>query len=135
MKIRNARVQDLPGIRRLAESLGLDYPGLENDRLWVADDGREIAGIVALKRHADCEELVSLGVNPGLRKAGLGRKLVQALLDSTSAEIYLATIIPEFFERCGFVRASAAPAGMAKDASWCEGCPKDRCVIMLRTSR
>ena len=132
MKIRKARVRDLTAIRRLAVSLGLDYPGLENDRFWVADDGRDIAGIVALKRHADCDELVSLGVDQRYRKKGLGRMLVRALLDSTPAPIYLATIIPEFFERCGFVRASAAPAGMSKDPSWCEGCPKDRCTPMIR---
>jgi len=134
MKIRKARTSDLPGIRRLAESLGLDYPGLENDRFWVADDGREIAGIVALKGRADCEELVALGVDPGYRKKGLGGKLVRAVLDETPSEVYLATIIPEFFERCGFVRASAAPAGMAKDPAWCEGCRKDFCVIMVRTA-
>lgn len=134
MKIRKARASDLPGIRRLAESLGLDYPGLENDRFWVADDGREIAGIVALKRHADCNELVALGVDPLDRKRGLGRKLVQALLDAAPSEVYLATIIPEFFGRFGFVRAPAVPAGMAKDPSWCEGCRKDRCVIMVKTT-
>ena len=134
MKIRKARASDLPGIRRLAESLGLDYPGLENDRFWVADDGREIAGIVALKRHADCNELVALGVDPRDRERGLGQKLVQALLDAAPSEIYLATIIPEFFGRFGFVRAPSVPAGMAKDPSWCEGCRKDRCVIMVKTT-
>ncbi|MCX6563027.1 MAG: GNAT family N-acetyltransferase [Candidatus Aminicenantes bacterium] len=134
MKIRKARTSDLPGIRRLAESLGLDYPGLENDRFRVAEDGEVIAGIVALKYRADCEELVALGVDPRYRKKGLGRKLVRVLLDETPTDVFLATTIPEFFERCGFVRASAAPAGMAKDPSWCEGCRKDRCVIMVKTS-
>ena len=134
MKIRKALALDLPGIRRLAESLSLDYPGLENDRFWVADDGREIAGIVALKGRADCDELVALGVDPGGRRQGLGRKLVKALLDEAPSDVYLATIIPEYFERVGFVRAPAAPAGMAKDQAWCEGCRKDRCVIMIRTA-
>ena len=134
MKIRKARASDLPGIRRLAESLGLDYPGLEDDRFWVAEEGRAIAGIVALKRRADCDELVALGVEPGGRRRGLGRNLVQALLDKAPSDVYLATIIPEFFERVGFVRAPSAPAGLAKDPAWCEGCRKDRCVIMVRTA-
>jgi N-acetylglutamate synthase-like GNAT family acetyltransferase len=134
MKIRDGRSIDLPAIRRLAESLGLDYPGMESDRFWVAEDGGAIAGIVALKRHADCRELVSLGVDPRARKRGLGRKLVQALLEDTPADVFLATVIPAFFARIGFVQAPLPPAGLAKDPAWCEGCHKDRCVIMVKAA-
>ncbi len=132
MKIRGARPSDRPDILRLAESLDLDYPGWENDRFWVAEDGSAIMGIVALKRRADCLELVSLGVDPSARGQGVGRKLVRALLDATPSAVYLATIIPEFFGPVGFIRASFAPPGLAKDPSWCEECRKDRCVIMVR---
>lgn len=134
MKIRDGLSPDLPAIRRLAESLGLDYPGMENDRFWVAEDGGGIAGLVALKRHADCLELVSLGVDPRAREHGLGRRLVQALLDHTSADVFLATIIPAFFARIGFVRAPSPPSGLAKDPAWCEGCQKDQCVIMVKAA-
>jgi N-acetylglutamate synthase-like GNAT family acetyltransferase len=135
MKIRRASSKDIPQITRLAESLGLDYPGLGEDRIWVAEEGREIAGIAALKSHADCDELVSLGVDPRFRGEGLGRRLVQILLDQAPGDVYLATIIPEFFEKCGFEKAARPPAGMKKDPAWCEGCPKELCAIMVRKSR
>lgn len=134
MKIRDGLSPDLPAIRRLAESLGLDYPGMENDRFWVAEGRGAIAGIVALKQHADCVELVSLGVDPRARERGLGRRLVQTLLDHTPADVFLATVIPAFFARLGFVRAPLPPAGLAKDPAWCEGCPKDQCVVMIKAA-
>jgi N-acetylglutamate synthase-like GNAT family acetyltransferase len=135
MIVRKARSEDLEKVRRLAESLDLDYPGLERDKIWVADEGGRVAGIVALMKHRDSDELVALGVDPGLRSKGLGRRLVEALLAETPGDVYLATIIPGFFERRGFETVPAAPAGMAKDPAWCEGCPRERCKIMVRKAR
>jgi N-acetylglutamate synthase-like GNAT family acetyltransferase len=135
MIVRKARSEDLEQVRRLAESLDLDYPGLERDRIWVADEGGRVSGIVALMKHRDSDELVALGVDPGRRSKGLGRRLVEALLAETPGDVYLATIIPGFFERCGFKVVPAAPAGMAKDPAWCEGCPKEKCMLMVRKAR
>jgi len=135
MPIRKARLADRPAVRRLAESLGLDYPGMEAGPVWVAEADGAIVGIVGLLEHADCRELVALGVDPDHRHGGLGRRLVEALAADTDGDIYLATVIPEFFARCGFVPVREAPAGLAKDPAWCEGCDKDKCTIMLRTSR
>jgi N-acetylglutamate synthase-like GNAT family acetyltransferase len=135
MLIRKARSEDLGQVRRLAESLDLDYPGMERDRIWVADEAGRVAGIVALMKHPDSDELVALGVEPGHRSKGLGRRLVEALLAEAPDDVHLATIIPGFFERCGFAVIPAAPPGMAKDPAWCEGCPKEKCMIMVRKAR
>ena len=133
MVIRRAAPSDRPLIRGLAERLGLDYPDMENDPFWVAEDGGTIAGMVGLKRHGDADELVGLGVDPALRSAGLGRRLVEALAAEVPGDVYLATIIPGFFAPCGFAVIPAGPAGMMKkDPSWCEGCPRERCTIMVR---
>jgi len=135
MTISEPLPDDWPALRRLAGSLGLDYDGLESDRFWVAKSEGRLAGIVGLKRHTDCRELVALGVDPAFRSQGLGRTLVEALMAGAEGDVYLATIIPEFFERCGFRKAPVAPAGMAKNPAWCEGCPKERCTIMRRAGR
>jgi N-acetylglutamate synthase-like GNAT family acetyltransferase len=135
MNIRRAAPEDRPGIRNLAERLGLDYPGMEDEPFWAAEEGGTVIGMVGLKRHADSDELVSLGVDPGRRSAGLGRKLVEALAAEVPGDIHLATIIPGFFEGCGFAVIPAGPAGMKKDPSWCEGCPRERCTIMVRKKK
>jgi len=126
--------EDWPGLRALARSLGLEYGDMESDRFWIARDGGRVVGLVGLKRHPDCLELVSLGVEPDRRSQGLGRALVETLFAAAGQDVYLATVIPEYFQKRGFRRASAAPAGMAKDPAWCEGCPKERCTIMVRPS-
>jgi N-acetylglutamate synthase-like GNAT family acetyltransferase len=136
MLIRRAAPQDRPGIRMLADRLGLDYPDMEDDPFWAAVEGGTVIGIVGLKRHADSDELVSLGVDPDRRSAGLGWRLVEALAAEADGDIHLATIIPGFFDRCGFTAIPAGPAGMMKkDPSWCEGCPRERCTIMVRKKK
>lgn len=131
--IRNARPEDFPAVRRLAETLDLDYPGMESDRFWLAEEAAGIRGIVALLRHPDCLELVSLGVAPEARSAGLGGRLIETLVASADGDVYLATVIPDYFERHGFVRTVRAPRGLAKDPAWCDGCDKARCTVMIRT--
>jgi len=132
MKIRRADQEDLPQITSFARKLGLDYQGLEEDSFWVVEDRGLIVGIVALKKHGDCHELCALGVDPRRRNKGFGRKLVQALLQSTDRDIYLATIIPDFFKSCGFDMAAHIPSSMKKSPEWCEGCSKELCTVMVR---
>ncbi len=69
MPIRKARREDLSRVRELAEGLGLDSPGMEDDAFWVAEDNGRIEGVCGLKRHPDCLELYALGVE----KASEGR--------------------------------------------------------------
>ena len=97
-------------------------------------DGRA-QGIVGLMKHPDCLELVALGVAPQARSRGLGGKLIEALSAEAQEDVFLATVIPGFFEKHAFVRAERAPAGLAKDPAWCEGCPRERCAIMVRRAR
>ena len=135
MEIRKARPKDAARIDALAGSLGLDYPEIGSDPAWVAEEDGRIVGSVSLRTHPDSLELVALGVDPDFRGRGLGRRLVRALLEATPGAVHLATIIPGFFAGCGFVPADDFPPGMAKDPSWCEGCDRARCAIMVRSGR
>jgi len=134
MRIRSAAPPDRAPIRVLAGSLGLDYSGMEGDAFWLAEEAGRIVGAVGLIRHPDGLELAGLGVDETRRGSGLGRALVAALLAETPGDVYLATVIPEFFARCGFVPAPATPASIAarKGTAWCEGCPRERCAVMVR---
>ncbi len=133
MLIRIARPEDFPAIRKVAAPLGLDYTGMEKAPFWLAEDEGRIMGIVSLLTHPDCRELVSLGVDPDARKAGLGGKLIETVMAAAGTDVYLATVIPHYFERYGFVRTLRVPPGMAKDPAWCEGCEKHLCTVMVRT--
>lgn len=134
MRTRKALPRDVPAAVALAETLGLDFPGLAGDALWVAEDGGRIVGLVALKVHDDCRELCALGVHPDFRGRGAARDLVEALMAGAPGDVHLATIIPGFFEGCGFVRAVEVPAAFPakRQTAWCEGCPRERCTVMVR---
>jgi len=135
MHIRKARTSDAPAIRELAESLGLDFPGMDKAPFWVAEEKHRIRGIVSLLAHSDCLELVGLGVDPDARSAGLGGRLIESVMAAASGDVFLATIIPGYFRRHGFSPAASVPSDMAKDPAWCEGCPKTGCAVMVRTKK
>jgi N-acetylglutamate synthase-like GNAT family acetyltransferase len=132
MVIRKARPADIEAVLSLAGSLGLDDPGLKDDAVWIAEENDRLLGHVALRKHPDCDELIALGVAPAARGRGLGRSLVETLLRDAPGDVFLATVIPDFFARLGFEKAARVPPGMVKEPDWCEGCSKDRCTVMVR---
>lgn len=120
---------------KLAVANNLDYPGMQADDFWVAEEGGQIVGIVGLKRHPECLELCALGVDEGRRGRGWGSRLVWAILRKEPRAIYLATVIPGFFARFGFEKAEAVPSSMVKTAEWCAGCRPECCLVMMRKAQ
>jgi N-acetylglutamate synthase-like GNAT family acetyltransferase len=134
MRIRKALPGDIPDAVELAVRLGLDYPGIDADPLWVALEAGRTIGLVALKSHPDCLELCALGVDPDYRGRGVAQALVEALMAEAPGAVHLATAIPGFFEACGFRVTQDVPSTFpAKHKTpWCDGCPKDLCTVMKR---
>jgi len=134
MRIRKIRSEDAASAVRLARKLNLDYPGMDSDELWVAEEAGESIGVVALKKHPDCLELCVLGVDPDFRGQGVAGSLVEALMAGAPGDVHLATIIPAYFETRGFVRARDVPGTFPakRRTAWCEGCPREGCTVMLR---
>jgi N-acetylglutamate synthase-like GNAT family acetyltransferase len=89
---------------------------------------------VALKKHADCLELCALGVDPAHRGKGTAGALTEALLAEAPGDVYLATVIPGFFEGRGFERAPVAPKAFVekRKTGWCEGCDARLCTVMVK---
>ncbi len=134
MRVRKAGAADLQPLLDLARSLDLDYPGMEGDDFWLAEDAGRIVGLVALKKHPDSLELCALGVEPARRGLGIARALVEALMASAPGDVHLATVIPGFFEACHFERTSDVPRSFIekRKTSWCDGCDTRLCAVMVR---
>ena len=132
MRVRKARKRDFPQIVPLARKHNLDYFGMEADAFWVSEEGGRIRGICALKKHPECWELCALGVDEEWRGRSWGGQLVRAVLRDVPGELYLATVIPDFFARFGFEKADSVPASMVKKAEWCAGCRPELCTVMMR---
>jgi N-acetylglutamate synthase-like GNAT family acetyltransferase len=135
MRVRKARKDDFSQILKLARALGLDYADMAADDFWVAEDKEKILGICGLKKHPDCFELCSLGVDERYRRQGLAGRLVMTLLQNIEGEIYLATIIPGFFEKFGFKKTGHFPSSMVKTSKWCAGCNPELCTVMIKANR
>jgi len=131
MIVRKAHRGDDAAVAAFARRHRMDYEGMENDQFWIAEEDGRILGIVGLKRHPDCLELLSLCVAEVRRKSGVGASLVRAALGEARGPVHLATVIPDFFARLGFERTSRIPGGMKKDPSWCEGCDRSLCTVMV----
>jgi len=133
MLIRRANDKDRPAVRRLTERLGLDYPGMDDDPFWVADENGVIVAACGLKRHPDCREICAVGVAESFRGRGAAKAMIRRVLKDVPGEIFLATIRPEVFASLGFVPADAVPVSIAaRPAGWCDGCPAERCRVLVR---
>ncbi len=132
MFIRKAGKTDLPQIIALAAKRSLDYENMAADDFWVAVEADRVVGICGLKKHPECRELCSLGVEETFQKRGFGRRLVETLLEEAPGDIYLATVIPEFFRKLGFEEAGSVPASMIKKTNWCAGCSREGCIVMIK---
>ncbi|HPU94268.1 MAG TPA: GNAT family N-acetyltransferase [Candidatus Saccharicenans sp.] len=116
MIVRKADAADMPYITRIAWRLALDYPGMENDLFFVAEERGKITGILGLKDFGDFLEMRSVGVLEEYRQMGTGRKLVEEALKSFKGKpVYLLTTIPRFYEPLGFKKVDKIPPALEKN--------------------
>lgn len=126
MTLRQADPGDLPPVIALLKDCGLPYQDVGPAHLGGllvagAIDGTVDAAI-GLERHGPDALLRSLAVRPGLRSAGLGAQLVDALEQRARAggvrALYLlTTTAADYFERKGYERIARAEAPDALQAS------------------
>ena len=97
---------------------------------FVADDiaTSALQGCVALAvLTPDLAEIRSLAVRPDASGRGIGRALVAACVDEARRaglrRIFALTLVPDFFERCGFTLVSLGRLP-EKSAAECPICPK-----------
>lgn len=141
MQIRNARVGDVKEIHSLISSYAeLDkmlfrsmadiYESLQIFK--VAEHNGRVVGCCALKVvWGELAEIKSLAIDQAWFGKGIGRSLVQACLekgrDLGLKKVFTLTLVPEFFEKAGFIRADKKTFPM-KVWSDCATCPKqDNC--------
>ena len=117
---------------KLLKDLDLFYPTLSPEGFWVAEKGGRIIGAVQLEEQDEFFFLGSLAVAQTEQKKGAGRALLKNALRSCRKNIYLYTIIPEFFEKFGFKIAPPIPGLPSKDRYECEYCRPDKCVTMVK---
>jgi len=140
MRIRNATNADLPAVERLLAANDLPLEGVRDNfaSFVVADDDGAIAGAIGLEKFGSAALLRSAVVSRDRRGSGVGRRLVEQLLERAEEagvdEVYLLTTTADkYFPRFGFTRTtrSAVPDPVKSSAEFQGACP-DTAVVMTR---
>ena len=109
LKIRPAGKNDQKAILKILKDLDLFYPTLVLKGFWVAEKNGRIIGTLQLADHSDFIFLGSLAVVKEEEGKGVARALLEKALKSQRKNIYLYTIIPEFFKKFGFQITTPIP--------------------------
>ena len=136
LEIRPARDEDVDAMRRLIDGYAEQDLMLSRSPEFllehlsdyiVADDGG-FAGCCALAvLTRDLAEIRSLAVKPETSRRGVGKALVDGCIERARTlglrRVFALTLVPEFFERCGFTLISLGRLP-EKSAAECPVCPK-----------
>ena len=140
MKIRNAKGSDLPAVEKLLTQNELPIDGVRDNfsSFVVADDRGVITGAIGLEKYGSVALLRSAVVSTDHRGSGIGRKLVEQLLERAKEdgvdEVYLLTTTAEkYFPKFGFTRTTraAVPDAVKASAEFRGACP-DTAIVMTR---
>lgn len=97
----------------------MDNRALNKEEFLVAMSNNELVGFGRIRQRENCSELCSLGVIEPERLKGVGKQLVQALIQKTNNPLYLVCIIPSFFEPFGFYTVNEFPEEMQEKLNYC----------------
>jgi amino-acid N-acetyltransferase len=140
MRLRSATSKDLAAVEGLLSASDLPLDGVQENfsEFVVAEDEGGIAGAIGLEKFGSVALLRSAVVSPERRGSGLGRRLVEELLERAEEagidELYLLTTTAEkYFPRFGFTPTprAAVPDAVKASAEFQGACP-DTAVVMTR---
>lgn len=107
--LRPARANEIWTIRKLVLSAKLDPTQLRWSQFWAIECEGRVVACGQLRSFPGAQELGSLVVAPAWRGRGLGRYLVQHLIQEATQPLYLECLgsrLARFYTRFGFVPIS-----------------------------
>lgn len=108
--LRKATARDARAIRALIWRVGINPTQLDWRRFVVAVDEQDtVIGCGQVKPHGDgSRELASIAVVPECQGQGIGRMIIERLLDETRLPLYLTcrAAMQEYYQRFGFQPAA-----------------------------
>ena len=142
VSLRRAVPADHETIATLLRGLDLPTEGVSEwlDHFWIAEHQGQVVGVAGMERYGDSGLLRSVAVTPAWRSTGIGRTLVERVLEEGRTngvrEVYLLTTTAEqYFPRLGFacVDRACVPVALHASAEFTGACP-DSAVVMRRAA-
>lgn len=119
MTFRTPSEQEFLLIRNYIQQFELDDRNLKQEEFTAAFRENELVGFGRLRQHSDCIELCSLGVVTNHRRKGIGKAIVNELIQRSKSSIHLVCIIPEFFTPFGFEVVGNYPSAIHDKLNYC----------------
>lgn len=130
--IRKTMNSDREAVFRILRELDLEYPSLTLDHFWVAELDKTVVAVARLEEFEEFCFLSAMGTAKDRQGRGIAAKLLQSLLKKCNKDVYLYTIIPDFFKKFGFGSAPLCSGLPARERFNCEQCYPENCVCMCR---
>ena len=106
----------MPFIRECVRRFRLDNEALDAEQFITVRQGGEIIAFGRIKPYGDdVHELGCVGVVEERRGRGLGRLVVQELIERFPTDaVYVTTDLTEYFDKLGFTRTNTLPRPLAE---------------------
>jgi len=140
-QVKRALKEDSAAIKKIVEDLDLSYKGFEVSDFFVGKLDGKIVAIARVQAFDDILFLTCVGVIEKYQ----GRGIAKAFLEKLTAihkdkDIYLNTVIPEFFQKLGFHSLDLLDPSLSelvktlppKKLFNCEECFPERCRFMVK---
>lgn len=97
----------------------LDNRDMHAHQFFIAKSGDSLLGFGRIRKHEGCDEYCTLGIIESSRGLGVAKLITQAVVKSADQPLYLACIIPHYFENQGFVITNSFPEQMQSKLDYC----------------
>ena len=117
--IYEASSADLEIIKNHISEYELDNRELLHTQFLVYKKSNIILGFGRIRNYVNFDELCSLGVIEPERNKTIGKKLVHALIQKSTSDLYLVCIIPKYFEPFRFKTVTEYPNEILDKINYC----------------
>ncbi|HLA57138.1 MAG TPA: GNAT family N-acetyltransferase [Puia sp.] len=121
-------------IKKYIAEFELDDRNLKQEEFVTVSIGVELIGFGRVREHPAFSEACSLGVIKPERLKGIGKHLMQAMIEKAMKELYLVCVIPSYFKPMGFVICKNFPPEMQEKLEYCTAhlSVDEEYVVMIR---
>ena len=124
IKLREASINDIESVQHLLTTLNMRTQGIlePNTRYWVTEISGEVVGVIGVELGDKAGLLRSAAIIPEHRNRGIGKVLVEHLLDACAASghrtIYcFSTVAGEYWQQLGFWEVPVSEVAQALPTS------------------
>jgi len=135
--MRAASPDDMPFITEYINRFRLDNEDLDFRQFIIAADGNVLVGFGRIRPHNEVYELGCIGVVESSRGRGIGRMIVEYLINAfPSDDVYITTDLIRYFERLGFRQIEHGPGELIeKLGRVCRSKCREGAMVMLHRRR